>query len=383
MNKTIPFNAKTLESLPRPMQGEQAAEYRSAKNPRHRLLVHQHRNTFAVRMSWQGKRYYKTIGTYPEMSCTQAAKLADQYIFDVQSGAVAKGANLTVRGFYDKHYRGYSRKHHKSHKDVLSKANKLLPVFGKYKLTDLTPLLILELLEKFSHLAPATRSGLKAWLSSLLSLAVQLEILASNPCFNVPNIPINNARHQMLTVSEGPVFWTFLRADKDRIQANALGLSIATGMRIGEVISLKKNMLASDLNSLILPITKSGKSRTVPLNSIAREIISEQLELSHNKFLFSSRSSSSGHISSPRGCFKRVTTAMKAKGMLKDGLVIHDLRRTYASLQLAATGDIRLVQQNLGHSSSKITERYAYHSATNLLAAAEATGQFFLNGGEG
>lgn len=365
--------------MPRPKRGGKTIEYRSDRNSRLRLFVHQNRITFAVRVCWQGRRHYKTLGTYPVMSCSQAAKLADDYIYDVQSGAVAKGLNLTVREFYLKHMRAYSRRHHKDPRNFVSKANVLLPIFGAMKLRDLSPLLISEHLERFNDRAPATRNGYKAWLSSLLSLAVNLEILDSNPCFKVANLPVNNARTQRLTTSELPVFWAFLNADKNVVHAGALGLSLATGMRIGEVVSLTRNMLADDHTFLILPDTKSGRPRSVSLNSIARNIISNCLISTDSQFLFPSERKKNAHIASPRACFKRITDKMKARGFLKDGLTIHDLRRTYASAQLLCTGDIRVVQQNLGHRSPIVTERYAHHSPVSLLKASEATASALLH----
>ena len=71
---------------------------------------------------------------------------------------------------------------------------------------------------------------------------------------------------------------------------------------------------------------------------------------------------------------------MKEMTGVSDHWTIHDLRRTYASQQLELTGDIRLVQQNLFHSSSTVTERYCYHQNPQLAEASEATAQSLLSG---
>lgn len=57
---------------------------------------------------------------------------------------------------------------------------------------------------------------------------------------------------------------------------------------------------------------------------------------------------------------RRIWNEAVAAAGLPPSLTPHDLRDTAASLMLQATGDLYYVKEQLGHSSVKVTERYAH-----------------------
>jgi len=379
LKKLININASVLNSLPRPAKGEQAIEYRSKKNPRHRVLVNQHRITFAVRLCWRGKRYFKSFGTHPEMKVPLFTQLADQFIADVQSGSYKQGSHLTVQEFFEQHMVPYSKKHHRSHDSFMSRSTKALALLGDEKLTEVSRRDIVICLDKLGvNLANATINRYHSFYSKLFSLAVELEITDTNPSKGIKKLPELNTRDRILDKAELNNFYEAALAESSIFPAYALLLSLFTGMRIGNVITIKLEMIADDLSSITLPMTKSGKPQKIYLNDKAREVITTCSSLSTNEFLFPSSVNLASHITRPKACFKRIKNTMQYRGQLSNDFTIHDLRRTYASYLLLATGDIRLAQQSLGHSSISVTERYAYHQSPQLIAASEQTGVAML-----
>ena len=370
MPNTIALNKTALNEIVRPNKGESVIEYRSNKNPRHRVIAYLLLITFAVRLCWQGKRYYQTIGTYPEMKIQKFTQLADQFISDVQSGAYKRGSHLTVQQFFEQHLIPYSQKHHRSHGSFMSRSNKALALLGNLNIAEVRRREVEQCLDKLGvGLAPATINRYQAFYSKLFSYAVDLEVIDTNPCRGIKQLPEPNIRDRVLTKAEISSFWGCALEDSSTFHSHALLLSLFTGIRIGNVITIKLSMIADDLSSIKLPMTKSGKSQRIYLNDHAKQVITTCLSIAEGDYLFPSTVKPNAHIASPRACLLRIKSAMQLDGTLSADFITHDLRRTFASYQLLATSDIRLVQQSLGHSSVIVTERYAHHQADQLITA--------------
>ena len=377
-NTLIDFNQKVLNALPRPGKGEQGVEYRWKKNPRLRALVSSSYIRWAVRFSWKGQRYYESFGTYPEMKLADFTQAAYQFIADVQSGAYRKGARLTLEQFFEETVVPYSLKHHRDHKTFLSRSKRVIKILGKKRVTDVTRRDIEGFLNSLSGLSNASVNRYQAFLSKLFSMAVEHEIIEKNPVKGVKKLVENNLKDRVLSPKESESFCRHACAEPNFIHASALMLSLLTGMRIGNVISLTRSMLADDLSSALLPMTKSGKAQRIYFSEPAKRLLRKCLKVSFNDWVFPSFKKQGDHIAYPRACMDRIQLAMKQEGCLEAPLTIHDLRRTYATQMLIATNDIRLAQQSLGHSNVTVTERYAYYQNIHLAQASQRTVEAML-----
>ncbi|MBZ9655061.1 site-specific integrase [Phyllobacterium sp. 2063] len=130
---------------------------------------------------------------------------------------------------------------------------------------------------------------------------------------------------------------------------------VDTGCRLGEAIGLSWNDLQDARSTFWL--TKSGRSRTVPLTARARE--ATQIPHGRLKGPFSMH----GQVR-----FRAIWNDAKAEvGLATDDQVVpHILRHTCASRLVRGGIDIRRVQMWLGHQTLQMTMRYA-HLATNDL----------------
>ncbi|NTS30111.1 site-specific integrase [Phyllobacterium sp. BT25] len=130
---------------------------------------------------------------------------------------------------------------------------------------------------------------------------------------------------------------------------------VDTGCRLGEAIGLSWNDLQDNRSTFWL--TKSGRSRTVPLTSRARE--ATLIPRGRLKGPFSMHS---------QVRFRAIWNEAKAEvGLGRDDQVVpHILRHTCASRLVRGGIDIRRVQMWLGHQTLQMTMRYA-HLATNDL----------------
>lgn len=130
---------------------------------------------------------------------------------------------------------------------------------------------------------------------------------------------------------------------------------VDTGCRLGEAIGLNWNDLQDSRSTFWL--TKSGRSRTVPLTRRALEAIS----IPHDRL----KGPFSMHT---QVRFRAIWNDAKAEVGLgtDDQVVPHILRHTCASRLVRGGIDIRRVQMWLGHQTLQMTMRYA-HLATNDL----------------
>ncbi|WP_241909354.1 tyrosine-type recombinase/integrase [Vibrio lentus] len=375
---SIEMTQKVLNALPRPAKGEQGVEYRWAKNSRLRLLVTASNKRWIVRFGWKGQRYYDSFGSYPEMKFAGFEKLAYQFIADVQSGAYRKGSRLTVQQFFDEVLVPFSQRHHRDHKTFVSRSKRVMVVLGNKRITDVTRRDVEKFLNSLTGLSNSTLNRYHAFVSKLFSMAVEHDIINKSPVKGVKKLVENNQKDRVLSAKEAESFCRHACAEPNFIHAYALMISLLTGMRIGNVMSLTRFMLADDLSSALLPMTKSGKSQRIYFSEPAQRLIRKCLKVSFNDWVFPSLKNQGEHIAYPRACMERIQQAMKVEGSLEAPFTIHDLRRTQATQMLHVTNDIRLVQQSLGHSNVSVTERYAYYQNNHLAQASQQTVEAML-----
>ncbi|MEZ8789282.1 MULTISPECIES: tyrosine-type recombinase/integrase [Vibrio] len=369
----IEMNQKVLNALPCPANGEQGIEYPWKKNPRLRILATATSKRWIVRFGWKGQRYYESFGTYPEMKFADLEKLAYQFIADVQSGAYRKGSRLTVQQFFDEVLVPFSQRHHRDHKTFVSRSKRVMSAMGNKRITDVTRRDVEKFLNSLTGLSNSTLNRYHAFVSKLFSMAVEHDIVDKSPVKGIKKLVENNQKDRVLSSKEMESFCRHACAEPNFIHAYALMLSLLTGMRIGNVISLSRSMLADDLSSALLPMTKSGKSQRIYFSEPAQRLVRKCLKVSFNDWVFPSLKNQGEHIAYPRACMERIQQAMKQEGCLEALFTIHDLRRTQATQMLHVTNDIRLVQQSLGHSNVSVTERYAYYQNTHLAQASQQT----------
>lgn len=145
---------------------------------------------------------------------------------------------------------------------------------------------------------------------------------------------------------------------RDRAMAELL---YATGLRVAELVSLDLDPACLDLDQGWVSVTgKRGKRRTVPLGRTAIAAIRQWLSVRAGlaapgeKALFVSRE---GRRLSPQGVGSRLVRWGRKHGV-EGNLHPHRLRHSFASHLLQSSGDLRAVQELLGHASIASTQVY-------------------------
>lgn len=148
--------------------------------------------------------------------------------------------------------------------------------------------------------------------------------------------------------------------------AALITLLYGAGLRISEALSLRRG--DAPLEETLRIKGKGGKMRAVPVIDAARDAVKAYLALcpygtdTDDPMFFSAR----GKPLSP-ALAQRAMRRLRAALGLPDSATPHALRHAFATHLLAAGGDLRSIQELLGHSSLAATQRYTKIDAAALL----------------
>ncbi|GLQ11724.1 tyrosine recombinase XerD [Devosia yakushimensis] len=137
-----------------------------------------------------------------------------------------------------------------------------------------------------------------------------------------------------------------------------LELLYATGMRVSELVSLKRSAVMRDA-SFITVTGKGNKERVVPVNDRARDAIRAYLKtLEPGQYLFPA-TGAEGYLS--RQVFARDLKSLAGRAGISSARVApHVLRHAFASHLLGGGADLRVVQMLLGHADISTTQIYTH-----------------------
>jgi integrase/recombinase XerC len=202
---------------------------------------------------------------------------------------------------------------------------------------------------------------------------LERENILTTEALNVVRTPkVARSLPKALTVIEARQTIETTEEMEDRPWVSARDMAVITllygaGLRISEALALT----AADLESDVLRVTgKGGKVRIVPLIAPARQAVDRYLALSPYKVgtngpIFRGIK---GGVLSPRAVQKRMEQLRSALG-LPPSATPHAMRHSFATHLLGRGGDLRAIQELLGHASLSTTQIYTAVDAEHLLAS--------------
>ena len=269
----------------------------------------------------------------------------------------------------------YSKEHKASYPGDRSTVGKLLPVFGKVPLDDITPQTIKAYLDTRDDLTKTTINRYRGTISMIFQEAIRNGKAKANPARLVRLHREDNSRVRFVTYPEEAVIRAIIR-ERCSIHEPELTLALETGMRRGELYSLDWDRVDLDRRQLLLLKTKNGTARVVILTAAAVSALEE---------LRGRRSKDSPKVCltrygepmiSPRAWFELVMEeAVKKNASLQD-VTWHIFRHTYISRLVMAGVDLRTVQELAGHKDIKMTVRYAHLAPAHKLAAVDRLAEY-------
>jgi Site-specific recombinase XerD len=193
-----------------------------------------------------------------------------------------------------------------------------------------------------------------------------------------PKTPQNLPRPLAASMAK-TITGTEIRAGEEREawvlarDAAVLGLLYGAGLRISEALQIRRQDAPVQNIDAVTVTGKGGKVRTVPVIPAVRKAIADYLAAcpfqmkSADPLFVGVR----GGPLSPRIIQLAVERMRGALG-LPDSATPHALRHSFATHLLSRGGDLRGIQELLGHASLSTTQLYTKVDATRLMSAYES-----------
>ena len=260
----------------------------------------------------------------------------------------------------------------------------LLPTFGKTALSSIDPLSVRAWLTNLQaeQLSPSTVAKAYRLLSRILGAAVEAGYLVRNPCTVKGAGQERAPEMRFATVAQVAAL-----ADAIDPRYRALILVAAYGgLRWGELVGLRVKRVdllhgrvtvaeqVAEVNGKLIPgppKTEAGR-RTVTLPAVAAVALAEHLanfaEPGPEGLVFPAPQG--GYLR--RSNFRRRWWVPATRAVGVEGLRVHDLRHSAATMALAAGANTRELMERMGHTSPAVALRYQHVMAGRDQAIAAA-----------
>jgi integrase len=179
-------------------------------------------------------------------------------------------------------------------------------------------------------------------LSKVFTLAVDNNIIPSNPCRKVKKLRQDNQRSRYLSQDEETELTKALTGRRAYLKEIII-LALNTGMRKGEILSLEWRNVDFSRNLIIVTNTKSGKDREIPMNSAVREALEGLSREGEKVFKID--------------WIKKAWASALIEAKIQN-LRFHDLRHTAATRLADAGADAFTIASILGHATIQMSARY-------------------------
>lgn len=199
-------------------------------------------------------------------------------------------------------------------------------------------------------------------------LLKELGAITINPALDVAHPRFDTSRPRVLSKLEYRALRDFARSDK-RTYA-IMELFLQTGIRIGELASLKLTNIQND--ELVIEAYGNNKERKIQLNKMVKKAILDYEKMrngSKSEYIFITKNDRPLLVRNIRNivdrCFKEVGI---------ENAKVNDLRNTFIAHQLSAGVPLAYVSRVVGHKRLSSTEQFL-----GLVTQEQAPSEFRLN----
>lgn len=252
----------------------------------------------------------------------------------------------------------------------------LLPFFGKKPMDQITIFDVDTLtakLQKRGHNAKGI-NVIFGVLRGIVNSALRDDLLEKDPLRHYRALKEPPRGDVFLTKEE---IQDLLDANRNQDCFGTLLMALNTGMRKGELsglcwdsVNLETRLIeikrSRDRHGLVDRLKTFSSRRYVPMNSTLFLFLTEQKKLATSDLVLTTKK---GEPIPCHHIYRWFKDALKRAGIEKK-IRFHDLRHTYASQFMMNGGNLYDLQKILGHTDSKMTQRYAHLAPEHLVHVA-------------
>lgn len=262
--------------------------------------------------------------------------------------------------------------------------NHILPAFSHRPIIEITKGEVIELIHsKLSTLKPSTTNRIINGLKVVFSRALEWEVpgLEKDPMKGIKQFS-NSSRHERyLTQEEATKLLNAVLQSSNKLLAPIVSALLLTGCRKREILDARWEHVDLLRGTLTVPISKSGKPRQVVLSDTVKTIFLDTKALLIKEMGREAVEKCPWVFPNPEtgkpftAIYNAWNSARQSVGL--NDLRMHDLRHSFASALVNKGNSLYDVQKLLGHSSSRMTERYSHLSAQRLSSVATEVSEHY------
>lgn len=411
MTKKFNFTKATIDALPIPAKGKRDY-YRDEKEDGLVIDVKPSGNkSFYLYKKIDGKPERIFIGKYPDIAISQARKKVA-----ILKGEIASGKNpqeekrqikaeITLGDFFNEYMERYSKLQKKSWQYDEREVNRFLSHWFRRKLSSIKKVEVKKLHDDIGRnngIYQANR--ILERIRGIFNKAIEWGWDGENPAKGLKKFK-EKSRDRFIQPDELPLFHEALDQDENQTAKDYFKISLMTGARKDNVLSMRWEDVYFDRALWCIPETKNGEGQDVFLIPQAVEILQRRKLATNSPWVFEGEGAK-GHFADPKKPWTRIKqratlnlwrrslelatlideveqelkeadnygyTILKLFKAVQDeaekrnidlpkGLMdlrIHDLRRTFGSYQAMAGASLHMIGKSLGHKSPQSTQVYA------------------------
>lgn len=348
--------------------------------------------TFVLEKSIHGKVRRLSLGRYGALTLDQARAIAHDKIVDILHGKDpvaerhAKRPSATFGDLADLYAARHlltkkSRindegllKHHLFHWRARALASiTRAEIIALHTKIGTTPSTVIRPGRPVARPAPRLANTVMTLLKSMFNLATDWELFTGvNPVTRIKTFP-EISRDRFITPDELPRLWAALAADPSPFIRVAFLVSLLTGARRNEVLTMKWTDLDLRQATWRIPETKAGRVHLLPLPRAVVTQLTALPRFAETPYVFVGRWGR-GHLVNVSLPWQRIKTAAGLADVR-----FHDLRRTLGSWLARQGHSLPLIGKTLGHSNVSTTQVYARLQLEPVRLALEANASMMLN----
>jgi integrase len=309
----------------------------------------------AISLVYRGRTQRVTLGAYQENQRLALLQAYEDALTREEAGLpIISTRRMTLDIFFQNIYLPHIKETQRSWKCSSARyQHHIKPQLGSQPLVRLQKGMIERVLRTLStKVSIPLRNRVGALLKGICRYAHEMDYLDHNPASQVRMLPEVNRRSRYLSHTELETLLSAVKSETNRYAACLVSFLLATGVRLSEALNLQFADVDEARQCAFFNRTKNGRAHQTPLSAMAMATVKELKALATSTYLFPSRTSN-GPMSRPSRAWER----MKAAAGIQ-GLTLHDLRRSHATLAHEAGASIYAISQHLNHSSVAVTARY-------------------------
>lgn len=332
---------------------------------------------FTLRYRARGMEREITIGAFPTWTTVasraramELRRLVDQSIDPLEQEARARDAAITVAEFWQRVYEPLHvpTLRPKWARDVRSMMrNDILPRIGDRAVKDVDRADMEALHRQITKRAPSRANRVKALLSKFMGYAERAHILedgervpalrpvGSNPARGVA-LNAEDRRQRFLSPAEIARLAEALDRRTEQTSVALVRFLLLTGCRFGEAANATWTQFNLAVGTWTKPSshTKQKKEHAVPLSAPALVLLQQLHEANGSSpYLFP------GPTGEPITTIKTFWRSVTRQAQL-EGVRVHDLRHSFASVLASGGASLPLIGSLLGHTQAATTQRYSH-----------------------